>query len=128
MIKKICGVAVAATALCLGAATNSYAADLTVLTTNGAGQLNFTAYGDSVSICDDASDGLGVYGVVWNSTKSKAIYHVTNTLGYGTCVTKNASDGIPYDLTENTTYRFQICLYNASTHDTTKCNDVGYVA
>ncbi|MGI5352191.1 hypothetical protein ACQEU8_28965 [Streptomyces sp. CA-250714] len=104
------GVAVAALATSLAMATSAHAADHKVNTTDDrpGGKLTFTRNGDVVEVCDEQEDGWRAVGYVINPDGSYR--YVMAAGGSGTCLTKGAADGSPWNLNENKTYTFRICL------------------
>ncbi|MGV9351454.1 hypothetical protein ACWDSD_43495 [Streptomyces spiralis] len=67
-------------------------------------------HGDYVSVCDSDANGDSATATVWevNGTVLYEQYTITVTSGAGSCVTRAASDGGVYDLTEGSTAKFQI--------------------
>jgi len=100
-------VAVIATFALAGPAS---AATLKIWTTddNPGGSLQWTAYGDKVTVCDTQADNYFAEGDVYNS-KGIFVYSVIAS-GNGTCKSESASNGAPYDLTEGAKYTLDVCI------------------
>ena len=111
-------------------AATAHAADMTIRTTddNPGGKLEFTAQGDIVKLCDTQADGWRAVGYVIKPNGSRQ-YMLTASRN-GTCTTKRANQGSPYNLTEGTTYTFKVCLDrdNNNTSDDKFCRSASMKA
>jgi len=104
------GVAVAALATSLAMAGSAHAVDHELWTTDDrpGGKLSFTRAGDEVEVCDKQADGWRAVGYVINPDGTYRYLMAAG--GSGTCITRGAADGAPWNLNENKTYTFRICL------------------
>jgi|tagenome__1003787_1003787.scaffolds.fasta_scaffold19563856_2 hypothetical protein len=104
-------------------ATSAFAADMTLKTTddNPGGTISFTADGDVLKLCD--SDADGKRAVTYVRDGSRTVYWMWAS-GNGNCITRSASNGSPFNLTEGHTYTFRVCIdnNNDNTSDDQFCN------
>jgi len=72
-------------------------------------------------VCDIEADGWAVQIDIWNYTEGNTKVYSYQIGGNGNCQTLRASLGGKYDLEENDTFKFKICLDNAA-HDPSYCD------
>lgn len=81
------------------------------------GTVDFWAHGDIVKVCDRAADGYGVRVWVTDISKDPDLFkYEIGVGGEGTCKSRQASWGSPYDLREGHKFEFKICLVKTWTH------------
>lgn len=68
------------------------------------GTIYIQEHGDILMLCDTAADGYAPRAQIgYENALGKQIYYtMTASGGNGSCITRRASDGAPYDLPENT--------------------------
>lgn len=108
------GLVFVAILMSLAVASPSFAADNTMHTNDGdpGGRVQVNWYGDIVTICDIEADGWGVYVSVTDIDTHSLRYSFW-VGGNGNCATHRANQGGVYDLTENHTFAFKLCLRKA---------------
>ncbi|WP_155054715.1 hypothetical protein [Streptomyces blattellae] len=105
------GVLAAAAVTTLAMATSAQAADHRLETADGGekgGSIEFTRAGDRLEVCDEDNDGWRAIAYVINPDGSER-YRLPAS-GEGNCNVRGQADGGRYNLNENRTYRFRVCL------------------
>lgn len=114
-VKRVLTVVMGCSLLVAGSATTASATasvdNVSIYTTDGrsGGGLGFSPHGDVITVCDVQSDGKRAVGYVRNPDGTRR-YKLFDRKNDGKCTTHRASEGQPYNLNENKTYRFEICL------------------
>ncbi|MEV7342532.1 hypothetical protein [Streptomyces sp. NPDC093544] len=113
-ILALVGTPVAAVGLLLTAGSPALAVDHEMHTDDSdpGGRVQFTAGGDIVRVDDLEADGYAAKLVVYNPNGTTR--YTIQAGSAGTSKTVRASDGGAYDLTEDTAYKFTICLHKTS--------------
>ncbi|MGP3979037.1 hypothetical protein ACTWQF_34515 [Streptomyces sp. 8N114] len=111
-LATILGAPLAAAALLVALPNSASAADPdhSMQTDDGdpGGKVTLIERGDVVTVTDQEEDGWAVRAFVYNPDGS--LRYKVNAAGSGDHNTKQASDGGVYNLKENTTYGFKVCL------------------
>lgn len=115
----------AAIVLSFAVANPALAADFTMQTQDGdpGGKIYWTAYGDVVKVCDQEADGWAVYasiGYYIGTSWGDEVYDL-QVGGNGNCITRRASDGALYDLSETKPIFLKVCL-DKSTENHSYCD------
>ncbi|MCP9968720.1 hypothetical protein [Actinomadura madurae] len=114
-VKRVLTVVMGCSLLVAGSAATASATasvdNVSIYTTDGrsGGGLGFSPHGDVITVCDVQSDGKRAVGYVRNPDGTRR-YKLFDRKNDGKCTTHRASEGQPYNLNENKTYRFEICL------------------
>ena len=109
-IKRLVAAGVAATALLLGAASNSYATETgryPVIITGGT--MVFYSYGDKITVEDTLKDGYYPQVLV-EDLNANELFHLAAKGGVNDFVSEDHSD---HNLQEGQKYIFDFCLYNS---------------
>jgi hypothetical protein len=90
------------------------------------GTMWFNEYGDVVTVCDRDADGHSAELQVYTGEVYGTKRYLIRASGDGNCTTVKASMGGAYNLPEDHTIGFLLCLHDAGTNTSGYCNSANW--